>query len=487
MAERLCIVGNIEDESLIDPIVKAFEKDGRPVEMVYPEATKASWLSAPDARDVIICITNRSGRYVYEVSEARMDEGKKSIWLYLEHTLHDTRQKRALKGNIKVDALANPDDTVAELNQYLGPKPELPKPKVETPKPEEETPKTATQTSQASSQTAQQGKRADISSMLNNLAQQSLQKARQTPTVGGKPAQNKPADRPVQKTRTTTTTTSFNTQKPASQTYSSSSTGGGKNKKIIWILLGLILFGGGIFWWVYYDNVYLPAKIDREAERTYPIVNVFLRSSKMAGGDFNKITSIPGSSELITYDNDGEWARVKYIPQDGNEKPMEGYVASDYLLNKKDMYQLTSILADNDAREVLATAKVRKGLVNYFKEKGITGALSYDVANEIGLPYDPYEQWQVVMHKGQAKPNEVLFKRVFNRNSKFTDLAVILENVATGAKKVVYFTYDDDETPHFRGEADYYNGAIKDMRLVGNKLEVIDQNGYITYVPVNRY
>lgn len=262
-----------------------------------------------------------------------------------------------------------------------------------------------------------------------------------------------------------------------------------KKKKtglVIGVIIAVICLGSAIFGWFYYENVYLPEKIDREAPRTYPMVNVFLRSSKMAGGDFNKIATVPGSDELITYEDDGEWAKVKYIPHGENAKPMVGYVASDYLLNKKDLYQLTSMLADNDVREVLATSKVRKGLIDYYNSKGITGKISQENAQEVGLPYSPADQWQVIFHKGQTKPNEVYFKRAFNPDSKFTDMAVIIENVNSGAKKLLYFTYDDDETPHLRSEGDYHNGMIKDIKLdSGGVLQVIDKDDQTSYYQIS--
>lgn len=259
-----------------------------------------------------------------------------------------------------------------------------------------------------------------------------------------------------------------------------------KNNKglIIGFFILLILCAGGIFVWFYYENVYLPEKIDREAPRTYPMVNLFLHSSKMEGGEFNKITTVPASAELITYEDDGHWAKVKYIPSRENVKPMEGYVASDYLLNKKDLYLMTSMLADNEVREILATSKVRRGLINYFNQEGIAGKISAENAQEVGLPYSPSNQWQVIFHKGQAKPNEVLFKRAYRSDSKFTDMAVIIENVTTGEKKILYFTYDDDETPHLRGASNYRYDNILDYIISGNILYVYDQNRNITSVPL---
>lgn len=230
-----------------------------------------------------------------------------------------------------------------------------------------------------------------------------------------------------------------------------------KSHSWIWItsaLLVLLLLGGGGFGYWYYQTIYIPEKIDRESPRTYPIVNVQLRSSKMAGGDFNKLITVPFGGELITYEKDGEWAKVKYIVP-GTDNKYEGYVASPYLVDKKDFYILNSILADNDVREVIATAKVRKALLDYFKSKGYVGVLALELQSEVGITSSNENQWQVIFHHGQSKPNEVLFTRMVNANSKFTDMAVLIENINSHDRKLLYFYFDDDETPHllFDGDA----------------------------------
>lgn len=227
----------------------------------------------------------------------------------------------------------------------------------------------------------------------------------------------------------------------------------------------LICIAVGVGGYFYYENVYLPEKIDREAPRTYPIVNVQLRSSKMAGGDFNKVTTVPYGGELITYEQDAEWAKVKYVLPDGTTS-YEGYVASPYLLDKRDFYTINSLLGDNDVREILATSKVRKALLDYFKSNGYIGKLSPELQTEIGVDIPVEKQWQVIFHHGQSKPNEVLFKRIVDSSSKFTDMAVLIENVNDHRRKGLIFHFDDDETPHlifeYDGEA-IQQGNIKDV------------------------
>ncbi len=242
----------------------------------------------------------------------------------------------------------------------------------------------------------------------------------------------------------------------------------GKAWIIVVVLLLLVCGAGG--WW-YYDNIYLPEKIDREAPRTYPIVNLNLRSSKMSGSDYNKLTSVPYGGELITYNMDGEWAEVKYVKPDGSEAT-KGYASAPYLVDKKDFYLLNSIFGDNDAREILATSKVRRALLDYYKEHGYVGKISPELMSEVGLAANSDNQWQVFFPHGDKKPNEVVFKRLTNPNSKFTDMALLIKNINNGNRKLVYFYFDDDETPHFLGEMDAPSeGTLKD---------VVDSYGQIT-------
>lgn len=223
----------------------------------------------------------------------------------------------------------------------------------------------------------------------------------------------------------------------------------------IWVLavsLIVILAGCGVGGYFYYQNVYLPEKIDREAPRTYPIVNIFVRSSKDSGGEFNKVGLVPCGGELITYEQEGEWSKVKYIPVDPTQPVLEGYVASSYLLSKSDFDLLNGIFGNDEARQVIESAKCRRAILNYYKDNGLIGkAVEGDTINP--RPTDE-NQWQIFLSSATEKPNEVFFKRVINSNSKFTDFAVVMRNIVNNEGRILYFTFDDDETPHLFAEYD---------------------------------
>jgi len=219
------------------------------------------------------------------------------------------------------------------------------------------------------------------------------------------------------------------------------------------VLLAVIICGvGGYF---YYDNVYLPEKIDREAPRYYSMANVIvLRSSRSAGADFNKVASLPYGTELITYEIDKEWAKVKVNSQNGEKQ--EGYVASPYILNKSDFFLMNSIFGNQDSKETIITTKCRIALLNYFKEKQYVGKIDEQMRIDAGITTSPNStnQWQVFTKPKDAKPNSVFFKRLYNKSSQFTDFAVIITNSVSGQRKLLYFYFDEDETPHLLTEQD---------------------------------
>ena len=219
------------------------------------------------------------------------------------------------------------------------------------------------------------------------------------------------------------------------------------------ILLALIICGAGGYF--YYDNVYLPEKIDREAPRYYTMANVIvLRSSRSSGADFNKVASLPYGTELITYEYDSEWAKVKVNSQTGDKQ--EGYVASPFIINKTDFFLLNSIFGNQNSKETIVTTKCRMALLNYFKERQYIGKIDEQVRIDAGISTSPNStnQWQVFTKPKDAKPNSVFFKRLYNKNSQFTDFAVIITDIVSGQRKLLYFVFDDDETSHLLAEQD---------------------------------
>lgn len=245
---------------------------------------------------------------------------------------------------------------------------------------------------------------------------------------------------------------------------------------VVLVVVALVVFGS-----IYYNNVYLPAKIDREAERYYSFVNLNFRSSKDAGGDYNKIGSIPYGVELITYERDSEWSYVKY--KEEGSKSSKGYVSSAYLLSKEDFILLNSIFGDVESKGCISTAKCRLAILNYFKEKGYIGKISPEVLKEILPSFTPtYEnQWQIFCRDYKMKPNNVFYPQLYNKNSKFTDFAVIIKNINNEERQLLLFYFEDNETPHL-----YYEEPVSGNGYIVNISTKFDKYSN-EYVIVTKY
>jgi len=208
----------------------------------------------------------------------------------------------------------------------------------------------------------------------------------------------------------------------------------------------LLLGAGGA---VGYFMFYKPYKIDKEAPRyyTFAATNTILRSSQMANVDYNVLGKIPYGSELIVYNDSVEWAEVKW-------NKMKGYVFSSFILPKNDFYILNGIWGDKDSQDIINTAKCRLALLNYYKSNGYYGVLDPQICQSIfNVPSFPSDKiWQVFSKTKNSKYNSTYFKRVTNKDSKFTDFAVIIKNPNTQQRKCLLFSFSDDETPHLEYE-----------------------------------
>lgn len=223
-----------------------------------------------------------------------------------------------------------------------------------------------------------------------------------------------------------------------------------KKVPYVWGMIGVLLVIGLSVWgYLYYRNVYLPEKIDKEAPRYYTFSHLTnMRSSQIVGVEYNKIASLPYGSELITYSFGEDWSSVK-------SGDIKGFISSNLLLDKEDFYLLNSIWGNTESKECIATSKCRMALLNYFKDKNYVGNISPELLNEIKPNFvtGTDNQWQVFCKSKNSKPNSVYYSRLRKANSKFTDFAVILTNLYTHERRLVLFYFDDDETPHL-----YYEG-----------------------------
>ena len=221
------------------------------------------------------------------------------------------------------------------------------------------------------------------------------------------------------------------------------------NTLIIGIAIGVIALVGliaGYFMW------YVPYAKDRDALRTYVVANnVFLRSSKVAGVEYNILSKVPYGSELITYSKDMEWAEIKV-------NGMEGFVASPYLLEWNDFKLLNDVWGSTDTKEYIESSKCRLAILDYCKRNQlVTGN----------------DGWQLYTLQKNVKPNNVLFPRLNNDYDKFTEFAFILKNNATQERQFAIYSFDEEtEQPIFLYDENApEDGQIKNVKYNNGKNE----------------
>ncbi len=214
-----------------------------------------------------------------------------------------------------------------------------------------------------------------------------------------------------------------------------------------------------------YHFWYKDYRIDKATPRTYVYAtNLVLRSSKVADVEYNRISTIPYGSELITYSNENGWA---YVKVDGKK----GYVASDYLLTFQDFHLLNGVWGNEDAKELVSTAKCRLAVLDFLKKNNMQTGNS---------------GWQLYAKQKEMKPNSVLYPRLNDGYDNFTEFAFILKDNQSNNRKLALYSFEENENPVFRYMEDAPNkGDIKSITYTkwNDKYKVTYSNQESDYVP----
>lgn len=236
---------------------------------------------------------------------------------------------------------------------------------------------------------------------------------------------------------------------PVAPSYQTPTSVNRNNTLIIGIAIGALVLVGlivGYFMW------YVPYAKDRDALRTYVVANnVFLRSSKVAGVEYNILSKVPYGSELITYSKDMEWAEIKV-------NGVEGFIASPYLLEWNDFKLLNDVWGSADTKEYIESSKCRLAILDYCKRNQFTTGNN---------------GWQLYTLQKNVKPNNVLFPRLNNGYDKFTEFAFILKNDATQERRFAIYSFDEEtEQPIFLYDENApEDGQIKNVKYINGRNE----------------
>ena len=236
-------------------------------------------------------------------------------------------------------------------------------------------------------------------------------------------------------------------------------------KPLLFTGAGLLLLAGAVMGYLFF---YVPYKRDKDAPRYYTYSNITnLRSSQITGTDFGILEKLPYGTELITYTYEPEWSDVKVKT---GKKEITGYIASPFILPEDDFFRLNSVFGDNESKDCISTAKCRLALLDYLKRNHFNQKV-----NELSRNNEYNKEWQVYAKPENVKPNTIAYPRLFDRNSKFTDFAVIIKNSHTGERRLFIYSFTENEIPVFRYEENApRSGDIKSIQAQksGNKFYI---------------
>jgi len=221
--------------------------------------------------------------------------------------------------------------------------------------------------------------------------------------------------------------------------------------KLILVAASLIILTGGVLFYLLWLKPYYE---DKNAKRYYTYVdNLIMRSSQVVGVDYNILQKLNYGTELIAYNQNLENAEWIYVK--ANEK--KGYISTQFMLNKRDFYELNGIFGDAESKEVIYNAKCRKALLTYFQDsikRNIMGKIDPQIQLEIYGTQKNREIWQVFSRGKDVNPNTVAYPRITNTNSKFSDFACIIKNISTNKRKLLIFSFSESGVPNLTFELD---------------------------------
>ncbi len=180
-----------------------------------------------------------------------------------------------------------------------------------------------------------------------------------------------------------------------------------------------------------------------------------LRSSMSDDNAGNIIANISAGSKLEVLEQQGQWTKVKAASTDLYDRRVsnstQGYVATSALVEESDFARIKEIFANTTAAGWISEPHERLALLQYFRANGLTGT------HPGGGDCDDSEQpcagneWQFRGEYNRTHA-EIHHDRIFDENSRYRDLIVVLHNNSTGNNRLVIYSFTDDGTPVFRLE-----------------------------------
>lgn len=216
------------------------------------------------------------------------------------------------------------------------------------------------------------------------------------------------------------------------------------------VIFAFVILGVVGFYFIY-NNVIVPYQMDKNADHYYTFAaNVYLRSSTISGIEQNKLATLPYGTELLVYDYSDDWSSVKVKGSSGKK----GYIASQYIISEYDFLLLNGVFGDIESKNIISESRYRRAILNYYKQKGYVGHSDNN--------WHTNDEWVIYCYSEYSNTNNVYVGHIIPKSSKYPEFAVIIKNSSTQQRKLLIFSFDDNETPYLiHEESAPESGTIK--------------------------
>jgi len=181
---------------------------------------------------------------------------------------------------------------------------------------------------------------------------------------------------------------------------------------------------------------------------------VNFRNSPTSDGDANKIGELPLGAELKLIKDVGEYINVFSVTYE-----KEGFVHKDYVMSKKDYWELQSIYNDDIANKQIAKSYNRKALLKYFQDNNFVGVVPEEIQKEIYTEEELVSLlgrkiWQ--FYSSSLEKDNLYSAAAIDLTSNTTDefVCIIRNNEDLTKYKLIIYNFDDSKAPTLFYEED---------------------------------
>lgn len=208
-----------------------------------------------------------------------------------------------------------------------------------------------------------------------------------------------------------------------------------------------------------------------EGNTAYVVSRLKLRTTPDANSLYNVSAVLPVGTTLRITGIEDAWCKVDVLGP--SYAGYSGWVARRYIVNARDFAILNSIFASDMAREAIKESYMQYALLQYFNKMNYIGRISDAGLRAAGLSEmerNADNQWQVEVTSLPPYASEMWTHKLINPSASVPDFAVIIKNIVSNDRRLLYFTFDENENATLYREINSIpeSGRISDIRKKPN-------------------